>query len=248
MSNFSVLQRSDLPSDHAPLTVTVSSTGIDLDGLAERASSLGGHAAVLGNAGKKNLLRKPIAFNRIDRNMFQVKLDQVVTDFNVSDISECEKNMIMAIYNCIQNSVITPGHSVQQYDVTLGRWERLLNDKDDSRVWRAVNWKGEIDVNNPRDMCPSDEEFRIHLEAVLNPDVETVSGVSQMATNVSIPVLDGPILPDQVEQQIKKMKPDKACGPDGLPPGVFSLLPVQWILTLSVLFNNVFLYGVYPIS
>ena len=25
--------------------------------------------------------------------------------------------------------------------VRLGRWERLLDDSDDARVWRAISWK-----------------------------------------------------------------------------------------------------------
>ncbi len=44
------------------------------------------------------------------------------------------------------------------------------------------------------------------------------------------------------------MHPDKACGPDGLPPGAFSLLPAQWVLAIGTLFNNVFVSGTYPCS
>lgn len=44
------------------------------------------------------------------------------------------------------------------------------------------------------------------------------------------------------------MKSDRACGPDGISPGVFKLLPGHWILTLVTLFNNVFLYAQYPLS
>ena len=48
-----------------------------------------------------------------------------------------------------------------------------------------------------------------------------------MNTVVTIPVLDDPINPAEVECQIKKMKIDKACGPDGLSPGVLTMLPAQ---------------------
>ena len=45
-----------------------------------------------------------------------------------------------------------------------------------------------------------------------------------------------------------KMKPDRSCGPDGICPGAISLLPVHWYMTLATLFNNVFLYRIYPSS
>ena len=69
-----------------------------------------------------------------------------------------------------------------------------------------------------------------------------------VTTEVTIPILDEPIIPTQVHEQIRKMKPDKACGPDGLAPGVFSLLPAQWILTITTLFSNIFFSAIYPTS
>ena len=72
--------------------------------------------------------------------------------------------------------------------------------------------------------------------------------VVDVNTEVTIPVLDELISPAQIKQQVRKMKVDKACGPDGLPPGVFSLLPAQWMVTLATLFNNVFLSQHYPQS
>ena len=42
-----------------------------------------------------------------------------------------------------------------------------------------------------------------------------------------------------------QIKPKKSAGLDGVSPGLFKLLPVQWILTLTLLLNNVFVLG-YP--
>lgn len=64
-------------------------------------------------------------------------------------------------------------------------------------------------------------------------------------TDVTIPILDEPITPGEVHEQSRKMKPDKASGPDGIPPGVFTLLPAQWLCSLATLFNNSFLPGIY---
>lgn len=33
---------------------------------------------------------------------------------------------------------------------------------------------------------------------------------------------------------------DKACGPDGIAPGVFRLLPAQWLLHITALFSLIF--------
>ena len=43
------------------------------------------------------------------------------------------------------------------------------------------------------------------------------------------------------------LKPDKACGPDGISPGLLKLLPVNLLLCLVTLFNTVFLNGQYPL-
>ena len=36
-------------------------------------------------------------------------------------------------------------------DDGFGRWERLLSDRDDARVWEAVNWKDNVDAMNDSD-------------------------------------------------------------------------------------------------
>ena len=64
----------------------------------------------------------------------------------------------------------------------------------------------------------------------------------------NIPVLDNPVLPDEVFDQISKMKANKSCGPDGIPPGIYRLLTPQWILLITSLFNLVFSTATYPLS
>ena len=59
-------------------------------------------------------------------------------------------------------------------------------------------------------------------------------------------MLDDTITTDEVALQIRKMNADKACGPDGITPGVFKLLPANWLVILTVLFNSVFLSASYP--
>ena len=43
---------------------------------------------------------------------------------------------------CAERSrVAVPGVMEWGGGVRLGRWERLLDDSDDARVWRAISWK-----------------------------------------------------------------------------------------------------------
>ena len=75
-----------------------------------------------------------------------------------------------------------------------------------------------------------------------------VDNYDDLRTNVYIPILDDPISYDEVKRQIKRLKSNKAGGPDGIPPGLFRMLPFAWILCIVTLFNNVFMYAIYPVS
>ena len=97
-------------------------------------------------------------------------------------------------------------------------------------MWRAINWKRDLSTDDQNEtLTPSDQEFKEHFEAVLNPadtpdhvmDFENVTGHDEVnnAIHVTIPVLDEAIMPAEVLDEAKKMKPDKASGPDGLPRG-----------------------------
>ena len=63
-----------------------------------------------------------------------------------------------------------------------------------------------------------------------------------------MPVLDDPISPAEVAAQIGRLKPDKACGPDGIAPGTLKLLTPAWILLMTTVFNNIFASARYPSS
>ena len=95
-----------------------------------------------------------------------------------------------------------------------------MQDKDDSRVWKAIDWRGNIvassDVDGDR---PNDTEFKQHFESVLVSDENNLDNVN---TDVTMPVLDDPITPLEMEHQIRAMKPDKAVDRTGLLRAFFS--------------------------
>ena len=246
ISAFNVLQRGDLPSDHAPIVLTISTFGSDLDNIMSRAESLGDHSVLHQSPSRPKLSKKPVKYHTIVRNIFVDNLLQcdLPVDDNVDVMAD---GVSEALYECARRSKGNQ-HDNSHSDSDLGRWERLLQDEDDSRVWKAIDWKGNVTaIDGVSESQPSDVEFKTHFETILNP-TQPVTDYPVIETNVIIPILDDPITPQEVINQIQRSKPDKACGPDGLTPGVFSMLPAQWILTLVSLFNNIFFSGQYPTS
>ena len=61
-----------------------------------------------------------------------------------------------------------------------------------------------------------------------------------------IPVLDDPIQINEVIEGIKESKADKACGINGISPGIFKLLPCNWILRITFILNILFHLGSLP--
>ena len=130
------------------------------------------------------------------------------------------------------------------------RWKRILNTNDDKLLWKAVNWKGDVDFNENDKEKPTDAEFKIHLENLFYPEGEEPLNVNELLAdyNTSIPLLDSEITPEEVNDVIiKQVKPNKSSGIDGISPGLFHMLPAQWLLYLTMLLNAVF-FSVYPAS
>ena len=168
LSNFCVIQRDDLPSDHGPITITVASTGVDVDSLLARATSLGDSAALGGNATNKKLVRKPLRYDNTDEEIFKNKIAEVQPVTANVEINDLERKLTETLYSCLKSSVHVNVVENEQENMNLGRWERLLDDKDDARVWRAIDWRGDYS-DTPGERCaPSDEEFKTHFESVLN--------------------------------------------------------------------------------
>ena len=51
-----------------------------------------------------------------------------------------------------------------------------------------------------------------------------------------LPVTDDPFTPEEIQNAIKQIKPDKSGGPSGVPPGCLKSLPVKWITFLALIF------------
>ena len=62
-----------------------------------------------------------------------------------------------------------------------------------------------------------------------------------------ISLLDDEITPVDLQRKIDRLKVNKAAGPDGIPPNVLKLLPVEWVFYITLIFTMCFWWYV-PIS
>ena len=155
-------------------------------------------------------------------------------------------NISETLYNCAHESKLREGLMERESNEQC-RWQRILENKDQAKLWQAINWRGEITETYTSDNSPSDVVFKDHFEEIFNPPNTVYPDTNELRTHVSIPVLDDPIYLDEVMTQIRKLKPNKASGPDGVPPGLLKILPVNWVMFITTLFNTVFISGFYPI-
>lgn len=147
--------------------------------------------------------------------MFAVNVASMDVPRDVIDINAFAKLVSDTLYECARKSRQTREANVNPSGAHFSRWERLLSDADDARVWKAISWKGDFETSESSSTdLPSDEEFKRHFEGVLNslPDAPP----PHVSTGVTVPVLDDPVSTAEAENQFKRMKVDKACGPNCL--------------------------------
>ena len=243
ITNFNIIQDFSLPSDHAPLSITLKQC-LCLDTLLEHATYLGDHA-VFYSRNKRNVCKKPIKYSQVDPPCFLNKLSLYELPSIDIEIESVVKNMSETLYDCAADSRV----SVQppQTDLSISRWDRLLDGNSDKQVWAAINWRGLVnDINPLESIGPSDEQFKEFFDQALNSD--ELTSLDQITSNTYVPVLDDPINEYEVREQIANLKIDKAAGTDGIPPGVIKILPPTWIMFITVLLNKLFLSSIYPQS
>ena len=70
-------------------------------------------------------------------------------------------------YECSLSAKAPPHGTV--FDANLDRWERLLGSKDGAQIWKAIDWRGEIDLDRVDRNEPADQQFKVYFEEILNP-------------------------------------------------------------------------------
>ena len=260
-------QRLSIPSDHAPVSITLSCDMLkptyqqSLPGLLECARELGDHAVLhnqvtspVADSGPPR--RLPLRTNHTDYEVFKSTLAEVQPSAAIdvtADIDTAVDQFCDLVYNTAAESRPDPVNSTAHVREAMpgartshDRWQRILDTNDDRLLWEAIDWKG--DIRDSKANHPPDLAFKQHLEEVMNPDNISHISPNDYDTDIYVPILDDPIEPAEVDHVLKKqIKSNKGPGLDGLSPLIFKYLPVQWILMLTVILNNIF-YAGYPAS
>ena len=133
------------------------------------------------------------------------------------------------------------GSVTDSWEYSHPRWKRLIENNDSRTIWKAINWKG--DINEKDIVQPADEKFKLHFENLLNMNQTNYSEI-QLDNCPYIPVLDDPFTLPELDTAIKDLKTEK--GYTGVCPGLFVNLPLTWLIFFLTLFNVIFQNLSYP--
>ena len=246
--SFVVDQDLRMPSDHAPISVLFDCAGLcqDETELLERSAALGTYFCE--DASSKKRCKKPIAYQRIDKDSFMTKMQELVPpEVNMENIQESLATFDELVYKTSKESQKVEERLYSSQDKQNTRWKRILDADDTKSLWQGINWKGEFREVAIKER-PSELVFQEHMERLLNPDgTEPLQYPDQ--SHVTIPSLDDPFTMNELDHVVsKQVKPDRSCGPSGTAPGTLKLLPMPWLIFLLSLLNTIFLTGTYPVK
>ena len=117
------------------------------------------------------------------------------------------------------------------------KWTRLLKNNDLRTIWKAIGWNGELSESNETSV-PSDEEFKMHFEKLLNPEELEETELIHANDSPYIPILDDQITVNEVIETVSEMKENKSY--IGFTPGIFCCLSPAWIIFVTQLLNLIF--------
>ena len=246
ITKFYVNQDLNMPSDHAPVTVAFDFSrcfsSIDIE-LIERSRLLGEYPME-----NHTLCKRPIPYHQIDKTKFAMRMQEMQPPTpNYDDITDSLRTLTNTLYEVSEECKQKEECFYATSDKQRLRWKRILEVKDAKSLWKGINWNGEFQEVKEKER-PPENAFQEHMERLLNPgDNETLQYPE--SNQVSIPLLDDPIVYGELSNVVKKqMKPDAGCGPDGTSPGTLNLLPESWLLFLLMILNTLFISGSYPVA
>ena len=255
-------QRTDLPSDHAPISISInvertcSSSEDSLVQTLQRANELGHNSTEQYNtqshAGRTHCKRRPIKMSQIDTEKAIENLSALEPpDLNQLDIHNAAERVNDALYNAaLMSRAESPPSAQMRNEQAPGqnRWNNLLNNDEPRALWKAIDWNGAVEGTDAGDR-PDDDEFRKHFELLLDPpNAQRDLSLYAQATNVHLPITDDPIQPREVLEATKSLKASKSGGLSGVPPGLLKLLPDSWIVFFASMFTLLLNNFVYPDS
>ena len=175
VESFAIHQRTDLPSDHAPISVMINVDkinpfNVDHSQIEERASGLGRHPSGQydqGNMSRERQIqqRKPIRMENIDKDKLKATLRTTPPPpLHTLDVHAIADAANEALYEAARRSLEQPEINQQQDTNSTkrqsSRWNELT-EKEPRVMWKAINWNGVI--RDDREKRPEDGKFREHF-------------------------------------------------------------------------------------
>ena len=111
-------------------------------------------------------------------------------------------------------------------DEELQNWKAIIDNNDASKLWKKINWKGEVQNSTDGENSPSPDIF------ILNSDNY-------------VHELDKPITVGEIEDECKHLKPSKSIY-DGWSPLMITSISGFLFSILSIIFNFILLNRVFP--
>ena len=152
-------------------------------------------------------------------------VDELVNTFN------------QTVANALKENKQTLTHEPSEWG-NAEKWTKLLAENDSKTIWKSIGWNGNISEISSSSSSPTDEEFRVHFENLLNPTTGCTSDEIDVSDLPTIPVLDDPITPVEVVEAASECKESKSF--IGVTPAIFRCLPPIWIMFITQLLNLVF--------
>ena len=242
-----------LGSDHAPMMVRLNLTSVrnmPISLLTERATDLG-RSYFDSNCRNHSYMVRGLACKYVDMNRFKIEIERAMPpNLDVINIETVCTGLESAtrIINRVAKDCKLPNrreHGQNEWDQNHPRWKRIFERDDTKIIWKSIDWKGNV-MNNDNDNQPDDVHFRLHFERLFNPDPTYANNIQSVDISLSpyIPILDDPFTYQEIDMTVKSMNKGKSYV--GVCPGIFSLLPMNWMTFFLVIFNFLFCNFVYP--
>ena len=232
-------------SDHAPITISLNMKDIrtyTVSDLLERSQCLG----MVAHDHEHISIPKSLNHHQICTATLSNLLAEItppVIPFECIDVTATIKKSEEYIMQTAIKCKKPRKQQVVRDDVSF--WERLLLLNESKSVWQAIDWKGKYNSQQPSSI-PSDQAFKQHFESPLNGNchAEINDAIKTSQNSPYIPLLDDPFEAVELEDAIKKLKPNK--GYIGIAPGLRKNIPANWLIFFLGIFNLLFLGAAYP--
>lgn len=240
ISHLRIENTKQLPSDHAPMEVTIDLTLCDLptDTTLDRTAALGKHMITQQSGEVKGL-----PLHMVNETAFRNTMQEIHPPNNPTEFSDINRQLMQlndTLNRAARQARVTLPHT-PQWNPQQERWIRLIRSSDDRTIWKAIGWNGSIEECQ-QEAVPSDTEFKDHFESLLDVGNHNVLSIDTEGCPY-IPLLDDQFTPVEVEHAFRCAKNRAFIGAC---TGLFGWLPATWLFYITILFNFIFMCASYP--